>query len=170
MSVVLFALPKSYSFSKLTYENAKRESGLARDFLVNYSAFYSDLKDEELVSGAYSKIRNALFAFMLEETIPVWTKGYFSKEGFEDPMQDAFNLEAGPMGDVAFKASDVLTVAYKLLSEGQISYEEIDLSKLKARLEDHADDHSFMQSHYQNIIKPNPTMLKRVGRLIQSIG
>lgn len=138
MIIALEKKRESKAFDSYVYAMAKANSGIGEDFFVNFSSLYDQLGRTGLETDAHRAIKAHLITLMRQERIGVWSDGYFSTEAFDDPMQDAFNLEAGPAGDVVLKASDILATGQFLLDQGVVEQGALSLRFMKTMLENHA--------------------------------
>ncbi len=82
--------------------------------IVPYDQYYT-AETSEYILDCVDVIKAELLREMRYNNITVLSDGYFTVEGFEDPMMDAFNTESSPMSSAYVRLSDMLYLAYKTL-------------------------------------------------------
>lgn len=125
-------LPKSNLLSEVQSKTLLARHGVENDRIVCfndiiYNITYEDVPDIVPYDQYYTRetadyildcvdvIRGELLRAMKYNNVTVLSEGYFSVDGFEDPMRDAFNTESGAMAPVYLRLSDMLCLAYKTL-------------------------------------------------------
>ena len=105
-------LPPSRMQTALQTKQTLGIIGVGEDKIIRFDDVFDMWRgfcEQHGADGFYfDRYRDILITALERGDMPAWADGYFSLEAYEDPMMEAYNLEACPLGNIYVKASDVM--------------------------------------------------------------